>query len=164
MWLADTGFAKIGTFRHSIQRIAFCNVTVTHWKSCKHREASHGRWQSRLSKVSVFPGRLPFSTSSKDSKLCLVLTGWPRSVWGKLGTSSHCRTRCILSYWGRTRQPNQGNRICRQAMESGPTPTPVVGGPTWRQAEHLLCVCRGEGLGPSLCLVARSLGISKGPG
>jgi hypothetical protein len=48
------------------------------------------------------------------------------------GTSSHCRTRHILSYWSQTKQSNYGNRILKQATALSTAPAPVIRGSTLR--------------------------------
>jgi hypothetical protein len=47
------------------------------------------------------------------------------------GTSSLCRTRCILSHYGQTKLSNERNRFHRPATAWETASTPVVGGPTW---------------------------------
>jgi hypothetical protein len=66
-----------------------------------------------------------------------------------LGTSSHCRTRHILSQWGQKRQLGK-SRIHRKSTDSGTAPAPVVEGPTGRPSCTFIHMCEEARTSPCM--------------
>ena len=100
------------------------------------------------------PFPLPFSEEKGKA-----LPPWVTTC---LGTSSHPRTRHILSYWGQTRQPNQGKGIQRQSTKPETALSLIVWGPTWRPSCTFTFVSLHRPMLPSIGQ-NNSLKIAKNP-